>query len=350
MVRNSSVPRRLDVADPVTARCAPRALIAPAGMWVSAHRMRAEDGMQAERRGKPVTDTTVLITQLRKLHELTDAEIQVAGTRRSQASTESLAVELGQHADTARGRADALERALRERGGGPALVGPLGGRTTAAVRELVDQCRPFAEALLGDVALEYQLVDRSRYLRALAAVAQDRALVRLADQLITAHTATVDWLMRVLAEEALGGPAALTRTPSQPVAGAAVRLMNASVAWPARGVDRAMEAARWTERRIGRLFGRGAQAGEVAANSIAEGRDAAVERGEVGAQGPDELPIDGYGDMNVATAAAAIKELRAPADVRTIVAHEASHKDRRGVHSAAESQLASIAQEAAGIR
>jgi hypothetical protein len=37
----------------------------------------------------------------------------------------------------------------------------------------------------------------------------------LASRLIAAHSATVDWLTTVLAADALGGPAALRRTPAQ---------------------------------------------------------------------------------------------------------------------------------------
>ena len=52
---------------------------------------------------------------------------------------------------------------------------------------------------------------------------------KLADRLIVAHTATVEWLTTVLAEDALGGPAALQRTPIQAATGVAVKLVNAPV-------------------------------------------------------------------------------------------------------------------------
>lgn len=315
-----------------------------------------------------MTDTSTLIMQLRTLLELTNTEIQVAETRRAQARTEAVATELAENADNARGRAEAIERSLRDLGGLPALVGPLLGRAAAAVKALTEQAQPFEEALLGDLALEHQLLDRSRYLRALATADKQRDVVRLADQLITAHEATVEWLTTVLAEEALGGPAALRRTPAQAAAGAAVRWMNSPVSWSTRSIDRAMDAARSTGPRLSRLLSRGAHAGDVAAKTIVASRDAALERaeqvtrdegadsvadalrgvrGNSGVLEPDELPIADYDELNVSRAVAAVKELTEPADVRAIVAYEEANKNRQGVVSAAQARLATIAQEVA---
>lgn len=318
-----------------------------------------------------MTDTSTLIAQLRALLELTNTEIQVADTRRAQARTEAVATELAENAENARGRADAIERALRDLGGLPPLVGPLLGRAAAAMKTLAEQAQPFDEALLGDLALEHQLVDRARYLKALATSEHQREVVKLADELITAHSATVEWLTTVLAEEALGGPAALRRTPVQAATGIAVRWMNTPVTWSTRGIDRAMDAARSTGPRIGRLLSQGAHAGDLATKTIVASRDAALERAEQvtrdqGADAladalhgvrssnnspePEELPIPDYDDMNVSTAVAAVKELTEPADIRTIVAYEEANKNRHGIVSAAQTRLAAIAQEVAGIR
>jgi len=318
-----------------------------------------------------VTDTSTLIVQLRTLLALTNTEIQVADARRAQARTEAVATELARNADNARGRADAIERALRELGGLPALVGPLLGRAAAAVKTMTEQAQPFDEALLGDLALEHQLLDRSRYLKALATAEHHRDLVQLADRLVTAHAATVEWLTTVLAEEALGGPAALRRSPAQAATGAAVRWMNAPVSWSARSIDQVMDAVRSAGPRMNQLLSRGAHAGDIAARTIAASRDAALERAEVitrdegaaavadalhgvrgstGALQPAELPIADYDDMNVSRAVTAIKELTDPADVRTIVAYEEANKARNGVVSAAQTRLAAIAQEVVGVR
>ncbi|MFM1722405.1 ferritin-like domain-containing protein [Rhodococcus sp. PAM 2766] len=318
-----------------------------------------------------MTDTSTLIAQLRTLLALTNTEIQVADARRAQARTEAVATELARNAENARGRADAIERALRELGGLPALVGPWLGRAAAAVKTMTEQAQPFDEALLGDLVLEHQLLDRSRYLKALATAEHHRDLVELADRLVTAHSATVEWLTTVLAEEALGGPAALRRSPAQAATGAAVRWMNAPVSWSARSIDQVMDAVRSAGPRMNQLLSRGAHAGDVAARTIAASRDAALERAEVitreegaaavadalhgvrgstGALQPAELPIADYDDMNVSRAVSAIKELTDPADVRTIVAYEEANKARNGVVSAAQTRLAAIAQEVVGVR
>jgi hypothetical protein len=82
------------------------------------------------------------------------------------------------------------------------------------------------EALLGDLAVEHNLLDRACYIKALAVAQGSSDIETLADRLIVAHTATVEWLTTVLAEDALGGPAALQRTPIQAATGAAVKLVN----------------------------------------------------------------------------------------------------------------------------
>ncbi|WP_258008508.1 ferritin-like domain-containing protein, partial [Rhodococcus sp. ENV425] len=206
------------------------------------------------------TDTATLLTQLRALLDLTNTEIQVAETRIPQARTDAVRRELTENAANGRARAEAIERTIRELGGLPDVIGPFVGRAAAAVKAMAEQAQPFDEALLGDLALEHQLLDRARYLKALATAAQAPAVVGLADRLITAHSATVEWLTTVLAEDALGGPAALRRTPLQAAAGAAVRIVNLPVTWSTRGIDRAIDAARSTRPALGALLARGAHA------------------------------------------------------------------------------------------
>ncbi|MFC9356540.1 ferritin-like domain-containing protein [Rhodococcus sp. NPDC057014] len=315
-------------------------------------------------------DTTTLLTQLRTVLDLTNTEIQVADTRIAQARTEAVRRELSENADNGRARAEAVEAAIRELGGVPELIGPLLGRAAAAVKTMVEQAQPFDEALLGDLTLEHQLLDRARYIKALATTAQQPEIVALANRLITAHSATVDWLTTVLAEDALGGPAALRRTPLQAATGVAVKLVNVPVAWSARGLDRALDTVRATPPALGELLARGAHAGDVAAKTLTASRDAALETAEqvtrregadtaadalhsvrtaTGVLEPEELPIGDYDDLNVTQAVAAVKELTEPADVRAIVAYEEAHKNRHGVVSAAQTRLAAIAQEVAGL-
>jgi hypothetical protein len=161
-------------------------------------------------------DTGTMRAQLRTVLDLTNTEIQVAETRLSQARTDAVRRELSQNAANARARAEAIETAVRKLGGFPDVIGPLLGRAAAAVKALSEQAQPFGEALLGDLALEHQLLDRARYIKALAVAMGSSDIEKLADRLIDAHSATVDWLTTVLAEDALGGPAALQRTPYRP--------------------------------------------------------------------------------------------------------------------------------------
>src|SRR6185437_10700177 len=180
------------------------------------------------------SDKSTVLAQLRALHQLTNTEIQVAGTRIAQARTEAVQRELTQNASNARDRSQALAKAIREMRGVPDVFGRFLGRAAAAVKALTEQAQPFDEALLGDLALEDQLLYRARYLKALAVAAELPEIESLASRLITAHSATVNWLTTVLAEEALGGPAALRRTPLQAATGTAVKLANLPVEWSTR--------------------------------------------------------------------------------------------------------------------
>jgi len=308
--------------------------------------------------------TPTLLAQLRAVLQLTNTEIQVAETRVAQARTDAVRTELTQNAANGRERAAAIESELRDLGGLPDIVGPLVGRTLALFKTLAEQAQPFDEALLGDLALEHQLVSRSKYIKALATADSERSVVRLADRLVRAHSATVEWLETVLAEEALGGPVALRRTPLQAAAGGAVKIVNAPATWSARGIDRALDVARSTPNRLSELLGRGAHAGDIAARTLSASRDAALEAAEdvvreegvdgvadaihsarsaAGVLDADELPIDDYESLNVAEAVAAIKDSSDPKELRTILAFEEAHKNRHGVVSATQTRLAAIA-------
>src|SRR6201996_4782416 len=272
-------------------------------------------------------DTTRLLAQLRTLLDLTNTEIQIAETRVVQARTEAVRRELTQNAAHGRERAEAIESAIRELGGYPDVIGPFLGRAAAAVKALTEQAQPFDEALLGDLALEDQLLDRARYIKALAVAAKQTEIENLATRLVTAHSATVDWLTTVLAEDALGGPAALRRTPLQAAAGTAVKLVNLPASWSARGIDRAAEALRSSRPAFNELLSRGAHVGDVAAKAYSASRDASPQaaervtrdegadktasalhtaRGAAGVLDASELPIADFDDLNVGDAVTAI--------------------------------------------
>lgn len=315
-------------------------------------------------------DTTRLLAQLRTLLDLTNTEIQIAETRVIQARTEAVRRELSQNAERGRERAEAIQARIRDLGGYPDVIGPFLGRAAAAVKALTEQAEPFDEALLGDLALEDQLLDRARYTKALAIAAKNKDVENLADRLITAHTATVEWLTTVLAEDALGGPAALRRTPVQVAAGTAVKLVNLPVTWSARGIDRAVESLRTAGPAFRELVERGGNAGEIAAKALSASQNAALRAAErvtrnegadgaadalhegretVGVLDASELPIANYDELNISDAVAAIKDLTTPRDVRVIIAYEEAHKDRQRIVSAAQTRVAAIAKEAVGI-
>lgn len=317
-----------------------------------------------------MTDTTKLLAQLRTLLDLTNTEVQVAETRVAQARTEAVRRELTENAANGRARAEAIEKQIRELGGFPDVIGPFLGRAAAAVKALTEQAEPFDEALLGDLALEGQLLDRSRYLKALAVSAKQREVEDLATRLITAHSATVDWLTTVLAEDALGGPAALRRTPLQAATGLAVKLANLPLLWSARGLDRAYDTLRNARPALADLADRGARAGDVAVKAASAARDAALETAEkvtrdagaadaadalhavrsaTGVLDPAELPIADYDELNLNDAVGEVKELTDPADIRVVIAYEEAHKNRQRLVSAAQTRLAAIAQEVVGI-
>ncbi|MEV0247215.1 ferritin-like domain-containing protein [Nocardia sp. NPDC050712] len=313
--------------------------------------------------------TQTLLAQLRAVRDLTNTEIQIAETRIAQARTEAVQRELSENADNARARVAAIEAAIRDLGGIPAVIGPFLGRLAAAVKAMAEQAQPFDEALLGDLTLEHQLLDRARYLKALASSAGHPEVGVLADRLITAHAATVEWLSTVLAEDALGGPAALRRTPLQAATGTAVKLVNVPVGWSTRGLDRALDTFRSAPPALGELLERGSRAGDVAVKTLTASRDAALETAErvtrrEGAKGTAdrlhsarsatgilearELPISGYDELNVNQSVAAIKELTESSDVRAILAYEEANKNRQSVVSATQARLATIARDVIG--
>ncbi|MPQ96613.1 ferritin-like domain-containing protein [Modestobacter sp. I12A-02628] len=321
-----------------------------------------------------MTDTSKLIAQLRALVLLTQTEEQVARTRTAQARTDAVRRELEQNADNARERTEALTEQLRRLGGVPDVVTPALGRLGAVVKATLEQAEPLDEALLQDLLLEHQLLDRATYLKVLAQTAEQPAVVALAERLVTAHRATVEWLTVVLAEEALGGPAALVATPFQRVAGGAARAANLPVRFLANTVNRALDtvqqAGEETTETITSVAGKAATFTGAVRESLTVGRNATLRRAERVAerQGDDvaadavratrrevgdmtaaEMPVKGYDSLSTTDAAKAVKALTSPADIRAMIRYEETHKKRRSVVNAAQTSLAALAKEAVGV-
>jgi hypothetical protein len=321
-----------------------------------------------------MTDTTKIINQLRALVLLTQTEEQIARTRISQARTDAVRRELTQNADNAAARTLEITEQLRTLSGVPDVVTPLVGRLSATLKATFEQAGSIEEALLQDLQLEHQLLDRATYLKVLAETAGETKTQRLAEKLIDAHKATVEWLTVVLAEEALGGPAALVATPAQKVAGAVARSVNAPVRFWANTVNHAVDtvkhAGEETTDRFGAVADRAAALTDAVRETLTVGRAASLRRAEriaqrdgntdaanvareareeLGDVTADELPIKGYDSLSVQDAVKAIKQLKTPHDINVIIRYEETHKNRSNVASAAQTQLAALAKEAVGV-
>jgi hypothetical protein len=305
---------------------------------------------------------------------LTQTEEQVARTRISQARTDAVRRELTQNADNAAKRSLEITEQLRAVGGVPDVVTPAIGRLTAVLKATFEQAAPLEEALLTDLQLEHQLLDRATYVKVLADQAGETKVRQLAEKLITAHEATVEWLTVVLAEEAMGGPAALVATPVQKVAGGVARTLNAPVRFWANTVnntvDTVKQAGEQTSERFTAVTERATALTEAVRETLAAGRGASLKRAEqiadregnkdaakaarsareeLGDVSAAELPIKNFDNLAVADAIKAIKGLKTPNDLHVVIHYEEAHKNRSNVASAAQTQLAALAKEAVGV-
>ncbi len=322
-----------------------------------------------------MTDHAKIVNQLRALVLLTQTEEQIARTRVMQARTDAVRRELTQNADNAAERTRLITAELRELGGVPDVVTPLVGRLSAVLKATVEQAAPIEEALLQDLTLEHQLHDRATYLKVLGKKAGMAKVERLAEGLEKAHAATIEWLTVVLAEEALGGPAALQPTPFQQVAGVATRAANAPYRFVANRVNEVLDSAAQRRSQVEGELGEAAdKAGtltdavrETLAASRAAGlrraeriarregnRDAAeaakAAREELGDVSADELPVKGFDSLSTSAAAEAAKKLRDPHEINVLIRYEETHKNRSQVVSAAQAALAAVAKEAVGVQ
>ena len=316
-------------------------------------------------------DTTrQMIAELRELLRLTQTEIQIAETRRAQARTDAVERELARNAENGRRRARDIARTLRDLGGVPDVVTTVVGRLGATAKAGIEQAQPLTEALFGDLALEHQLQDRAKYLKGLATAAGNTRVVRLAERLDEAHGATIEWLTVVLAETAIGGPAALRPTPVQAVVGMGLGVASLPVRTVTRSlntvVDRAVRLRAKAQETAEEAAATASEMRDAVVDVVSTGRDASLRQAEVrarregaddtadaihetrrdlGALDGDELPIRQYDTLTVARAVAAVQKLDRAEDVRAVIAYEEAHKNRGGVVSAAQVRIAELARE-----
>jgi hypothetical protein len=308
-----------------------------------------------------MTDTTTekLITQLRMLHHLTNTEAQIAQTRQAQARDEAVREELATNAANAQERAHLIAAALRDLGGVPDVVTPALGRATALAKTVVEQGQPIAAALFGDLALEHQLLDRARYLEALADRADHADTRNLARRLQAAHQETIDWITSVLVEEASGEPTAVRPTPVQKAVGRLTGVVSSPTRWTVEWINGTAEAVARTRSRVGTVA-------EAAVDSLTAGRDAALLQAEqiatrkgarttetalhrtralAGGLTGDELAVDSYEDLTVSEVASAVQQLADTAALTALLRYEQNHKDRAGAVTAIENRLSALVEE-----
>lgn len=318
-------------------------------------------------------DTTAeLVKELANLHRLTQTEIMIAETRRAQATTEDFERELRQNADKGRERLQLLDDAIRNLGGIPDYVGSAFARLAAPAKALLEQASTFEEALYGDLALEHQLHDRAVFAKVLAQTADRKDVVAVLKRVELAHAATIEWITTRLAEVAMGGPAALRPGPTQVALGAVQRAGY----YPTRTfttvvnrvvdtfgelrnrfgstVDATAERARRLAEATGEVVEAGVSAGlnraEREADDSGADRTAAIihdAREGLGVVDAKELPIKSFDNLNNTDAVAAIRRLKDVDDVRTTLAYEAAHKDRKSVVQAAQARVEELAAMAA---
>jgi bacterioferritin (cytochrome b1) len=319
-----------------------------------------------------MTSKSLLVTQLNSLLRLTHTETLIAQTRRAQAASDVIERELAANADKGKERAQLLTDAIKDLGSLPDVVGVAVGRVSAAVKASTEQGQDLTDALLGDLALEHDLLDRTRLARMIAEQLKETKTLKVLDRLEDAHTATIDWLMTRLAEVAVGGPTALRTTTMQSLAGVSRRATQFPVQQAATTLNRSADiVGRVQQRTVEAVTTNVERARELAAAAgdiWTAGRDATLKRTEqvaeqrgaratarnvnstrrgLGAVDASELPIRGYDALNAGTAIARIGRLSDADDVRTILAYETANKHRKGVSAAARDQLEQVAAQLA---
>jgi bacterioferritin (cytochrome b1) len=171
------------------------------------------------RTGTAVT-RDMLVSELQQLLRLTSFEQTIAAVRRSQAASSSIAEELRANSAKSAERVQLLTEAVRQAGGVPDVVGSALSKAGAFVQTQLNQVQTLQGALLGDLALEHQLRERTRYARTLAQSLGYAQVLPVLERLDAAHTATIEWLEARLTEVGRTGTSAIQATPLQALVGA----------------------------------------------------------------------------------------------------------------------------------
>ena len=314
----------------------------------------------------------MLVSELQNLLRLTAFEQTVATVRRAQAASTPIAEELKANAAKSVERSQLLKDAVRQVGGVPDVVGATLGKAGAFLQTQLNQVQTLQGALLGDLALEHQLRERTRYARTLAESLGYHQVLPVLDRLETAHTATIEWLEARLAEVGRTGTSAIEATPVQAAVGTARRVAGAPFALLAQGVNRgssllrrgASTAVDGVQEAAGEAAGvaktvggralqaveRTGSAAEDAAKDAAKGaaKGAQATAGtvaqnlDVEALDEEQQPFAGYTTLSGDSVMRHAKDSDDVEHLREILAFEQAHKARKGVLQALEERLTEL--------
>lgn len=326
-----------------------------------------------------------LLSQLNSLLRLTQTEEMIAQVRRTQATSTAVDRELAGNAEKCRQRSGLLRDLIADLGGVYNVVGVTVGRLTAAAKAQLEQGSTLPEALLSDLTLEHQLLDRARFVKVLAAALNEPRVIEAMERLEAAHRATVEWINTVLDEVAAGQPARLRPTTTQVAVATGRRIAFFAARFTAAAVNRSVDAFDQVQRRATRKAGQVQhRAGQAAVDAgetvqrlvrdtgevVTAGRDAALARAEdvareegatraaetvretresLGALRVEELPIQGYDALNAGTASARIEKLDSLRDVQVVLAYEQAEKDRMSVIRAAENRSTDLTAQLSDV-
>ena len=310
----------------------------------------------------PVT-RDMLLAELQSLLRLTAFEQTIATVRRAQARTPDLERELAENAKKSGERMALLSDAVRQVGGVPDVVGPVLGKAGALLTTQFNQVQTLQGALLGDLTLEHQLRERTRFARSMAqSLGEDRVLPVL-DRLETAHTATIEWLETRIAEVGRTGTSGLRATPVQ----AAVMLARRAALAPWGVAASSVNRASGLLEKIGSKAPQSAQeaaeqAGEVAEEArdrvidltAAAGQRAASAAEEAGSElregaaaprpaaDGEHPPFAGYDKVSGDSVMRHVADTEDVEELQVLLAYERAHKARKGVLQAAEARLSEL--------
>ena len=312
------------------------------------------------------TASPALLNELVALLRLTRTEAQVARIRVSQARRDDVRRELQDNAAEADRRSARLQATLRRLGGTPDVLADTVGRVAALTKATAEQVQPFSEGLLSDLALEQHLRDRVLFTRVLAEAQDVTEVVELMTELEGAHSETIEWIRVRLAELAQGGPVALAPTPTQAAVSAVARLATLPSRQGAAVINKAadlLQQTRASARQVASDVVRTSRGATEATVEVATaGRDAAVKRAEevapsedvrkaahqvredLGTVDAEDLPVARYDTLSAAAASKAVGGLDDADDIRTLLAFEQAHKDRKGVAETAHKRLTELAE------